>query len=257
MLSKNKIKLIRSLTMKKFREKEQLFVAEGKRLVFDLITTTISPREIFCTEEISKEIKNRSLVSKIVVVSEEELHKISTLKTSPDIIAVFEIPEYELEWSEIGSDLNLVLDSIQDPGNLGTIIRLADWFGIKNIFCSKETADLFNPKTVQSTMGAIARVKVHYLSLDELFSEALKQKIPVYGTYLEGENLFTSDLPSVALVVMGNEGNGISEKYMKFINRKINIPSYPFGNSTSESLNVGVATSIVCAEFRRRLICNG
>jgi RNA methyltransferase, TrmH family len=256
MLSKNKIKLIRSLTIKKFREKEKLFVAEGKRLVLDLLTTRLSPWEIYCTEEISKEIKNKSLVSKIAIVSEEELRKISTLKTAPDIIAIFELPENKLNWQDLGSDLNLVLDNIQDPGNLGTVIRLADWFGIKNIFCSKETADLFNPKTVQSTMGAIARVKVHYLSLDELFAEALKQKIPVYGTYLAGENLYTSDLPDVALIVMGNEGNGISEKYRKYIDKRINIPSYPAGNATSESLNVGVATSIVCAEFRRRLICN-
>ena len=254
MLSKNKIKLIRSLGLKKNRSDEGLFVAEGKKLVFDLIASKLSLREIFCTREIAVELVTVK-ADKITELKEGKMERISSLKSTPEVIALFEIPAMVFNWENIKDDLCLVLDSVQDPGNLGTIVRLADWFGIKTIICSEDCADLYNPKTVQATMGAIARVNVQYLSLSDFLSQAVKLKIPVYGTFLEGENLFLTELTSNGIVVMGSEGKGISPQIEALISKKINIPSYPLTNSGSESLNVAVAASIVCAEFRRRIIC--
>jgi len=254
-LSKNKIKLIRSLDLKKNRLTSGLFVAEGKKLVFDLLASEIAVSEIFCTKLIYSELINYKNISEIEVVEKEELAKISFLKTTPEIVAVFKIPESVIDWNEIKSDLTLVLDSIQDPGNLGTIVRLADWFGIRNIICSEESADLYNPKVIQSTMGGFARVKVHYVPLNEFLKQAKQLNIPVYGTFLEGENLFKCDLTAYGIIVMGNEGNGISNITKTYISRKIHIPSFPTGTATSESLNVAIATSVICAEFRRRIIC--
>jgi RNA methyltransferase, TrmH family len=254
MLSKNKIKLIRSLVLKKNRSDEGLFVAEGRKLVFDLIESQLSLREIFCTQGIIAELIKVN-PNQITELKKGEMERISSLKSTPEIIALFEIPKADFNWDEIKNDLCIVLDSIQDPGNLGTIVRLADWFSIKNIICSEDCADLYNPKTVQATMGAIARVNVQYLSLKDFLFEVVKLRIPVYGTFLEGENLFSTELTSNGIVVMGNEGSGISNEIEAFISKKIKIPSYPAMNSGSESLNVAVAASIVCAEFRRRVIC--
>ena len=255
MLSKNKIKLIRSLDQKKNRLTSGLFVAEGKKLIFDLLASEIAVSEIFCTKLIYSELINCKNISKIEVIEKEELARISFLKTTPEIVAVFKIPESLIDWNEIKSDLTLVLDSIQDPGNLGTIVRLADWFGIRNIICTEDSADLYNPKVIQSTMGGFARVKVHYVPLDKFLEQAEKLNIPVYGTFLEGENLFKCDLTANGIIVMGNEGNGISDITKTYISRKIHIPSFPTGTTTSESLNVAIATSVICAEFRRRIIC--
>ena len=147
--------------------------------------------------------------------------------------------------------LCLGLDDVQDPGNLGTIIRIADWFGIRHIFCSIGTADVFNPKTIQATMGAIARVQIHYCNLKELIES--EPDVPVFGTFLDGTDLYKENLAQHGLIVMGNEGNGISQEIEQLVNRKLLIPNYPSGVETSESLNVAVATGIVCAEFRRRM----
>ena len=255
MLSKNKIKLIRSLNLKKNRLASGLFIAEGKKLVLDLLQSGIAVSEVFCTQTITSELTGYKNDLIIEVINAEELSRISFLKTTPDIVALLYIPMPVIDWSEIKNNLTLVLDTIQDPGNLGTIVRLADWFGIRNIICSEECADLYNPKVIQSTMGAFARVKVHYLPLDNFLNWAKELNIPIYGTFMEGENLFKCDLTTNGLVVMGNEGNGISDKTATFISRKISIPSYPPGTTTSESLNVAIATSVVCSEFRRRIIC--
>jgi RNA methyltransferase, TrmH family len=254
MLSKNKIKLIRSLVLKKNRLEEGLFIAEGKKLVFDLIESQLSLCEVFCTQETAAELVSVHN-DKLTILKKADLERISSLKSTPEIIGLFEIPKAELNWNEIKNDLSLVLDSVQDPGNLGTIVRLADWFGIKNIICSEDCADIYNPKTVQATMGAIARVTVQYTSLIDFLSQAVKLKIPVYGTFLDGENLFTTELNSRGIVVMGNEGKGISSEIESLISKRLNIPSYPVMNKGSESLNVAVAASIVCAEFRKRVIC--
>ena len=257
MLSKNKIKLIRSLDQKKNRLATGLFVAEGKKLVLDLLQSDFAVSEVYCTSNIGAELTVYKPDLNIEITDKQELAKISFLKTTPEIIALCAIPKSEIGWDEICSNLTLVLDEIQDPGNLGTIIRLADWFGIKNIICSENCADIYNPKVVQATMGAFTRVKIHYVPLIGFLGQAKQLNIPVYGAFLEGENLYQCDLTENGLVVMGNEGNGISDIVTQAITRKINIPSFPPGDITSESLNVAVATSVICAEFRRRIICKG
>lgn len=182
----------------------------------------------------------------------EDVRRISQLQHPQGVVGVFEIPTGPRDGAGIDpSELTLVLDGVQDPGNLGTIIRIADWFGIEHIFCSPDTADLYNPKTVQATMGAMARVCVHYLSLTDLL-RAADTDTPVYGTFLDGNDMYGTELSSNGLIVMGNEGKGISRDIASLINRKLYIPNYPLERNTSESLNVAVATAIVCAEFRRR-----
>jgi TrmH family RNA methyltransferase len=156
---------------------------------------------------------------------------------------------------ELAGKLSLALEDIQDPGNLGTIIRIADWFGIKNIICSNNTVDVYNPKVIQSTMGAIARVNVTYTNLHNFLESAVKNKIPVYGTFMSGKNLFTEEFETSGIIVLGNEGKGLSDEIEEIVTDKVNIPSYPQEDDTSESLNVAMAASIVCAEFRRRIIC--
>lgn len=232
-----------------------MFIAEGKKLVFDLLRTGIEVSEVFCTDIIAKHLSIYIYNFKIEIIDTEALSKISFLKTTPEIVAVFEIPKSVIDWNKIKGALTLVLDGIQDPGNMGTIVRLADWFGIRNIICSEDSADLYNPKTIQATMGAFARVKVHYTSLPEFLNNAIGLNIPVYGAFLEGENLYKCDLATEGLIVMGNEGNGISADVANYISRKINIPSFPSGVITSESLNVAIATAVICSEFRRRVIC--
>ena len=174
----------------------------------------------------------------------------SLLKTPQQVLAVFRQPDEKTDISVISHSLCLALDDVQDPGNLGTIVRLADWFGIEHIFCSPNTVDIYNPKTVQATMGGIARVRLHYTPLPE-FIRSLKD-IPVYGTFLDGENMYGQPLSKNGLIVMGNEGNGIGKEVEALINRKLYIPNYPASRETSESLNVAIATAVVCAEFRRQ-----
>lgn len=240
MISKNKIKLIRSLETKKGREKVGLFVAEGPKVVNDLL------HEGFVAEDILDNI--------------EDINKVSFLQHPQSLLGVFKLPEvasntmnnYLTLFKEgIENQLVLALDGVQDPGNLGTIIRIADWFGIEDIFCSHETADCWNPKVVQATMGSIARVKLHYLNLYEMIDQ-LPTDYPIYATLLDGNNIYAQELSRHGMIVMGNEGKGISPQLRTKINRKLFIPNYPPERETAESLNVAIATSIVCAEFRRR-----
>jgi len=256
-LSKNKIKLIRSLDQKKNRLATGLFFAEGKKLVLDLLQSDYAVSEVYCTSNFAAEVTIYKPGLNIEIVDMDGLTRISFLKTTPEIVALCEIPKSVILWDEICNNLTLVLDEIQDPGNLGTIVRLADWFGIRNIICSENCADIYNPKVIQATMGAFTRVKVHYVSLTGFLEQAKLLSIPVYGAFLEGENLYQCELTENGLIVMGNEGNGISDVVSHSISRKINIPSFPPGDLTSESLNVAVATSVICAEFRRRVICKG
>ena len=167
------------------------------------------------------------------------------------VVALFKKPTYQLDYKSLGSQLSLMLDTVQDPGNLGTIIRIADWFGIENVICSKETVDVYNPKVVQATMGALSRVRVHYLDLEKMLQDL--KGVPVFGTFLEGDDIYEETLPPSGIIVMGNEGNGISSNVKKYVDRKLYIPNFPQSRDTSESLNVAVATAIVCSEFRRRI----
>ena len=240
MISKNKIKLIHSLETKKGREKVGLFVAEGPKVVNDLL------HEGFVADEILDDI--------------EDIKKVSFLQHPQPLLGVFKLPEVTLKSPNdylslfnkvVDNHLVLALDGVQDPGNLGTIIRIADWFGIENIFCSHETADCWNPKVVQATMGSIARVKLHYLNLNDLIDQ-LPTDYPIYATLLDGNNIYEQELSHHGIIVMGNEGKGISPQLRTKINRKLLIPNYPPERETAESLNVAIATSIVCAEFRRR-----
>jgi len=250
MLSKNKIKYIRSLELKKKRKEEQVFVAEGHKLVGDLLG--YFPCKLLIATSNWLNINHPVTANEIIEVTQEELSRASLQKTPQEVLAVFVQPSYDFNPEIIKSSLCLALDDVQDPGNLGTIIRLADWFGIEHIFCSAGTVDVYNPKTVQATMGALARVKVHYCSLPQLI-ESLTD-IPVYGTFLSGNIIYTESLSAHGLIVMGNEGKGVSSKVEKLINKKLYIPNYPQERETSESLNVAIATAVVCSEFRRRLL---
>ena len=247
-ISKNRIKYIRSLEQKKIRREERVFVAEGPKLTGDLLGH-FHCRYLVATAawmEAHPGIK----ADEVDIATTDELQRASLLKTPQDVIAIFEQREEQADAKVIESELCLALDDVQDPGNLGTIIRIADWFGIKHIFCSFGTADVYNPKVVQATMGALARVHVSYTSLSELLGGL--GDTPVYGTFLDGENIYQQALSKTGLIVMGNEGNGITPEVRKLINRRLYIPNYPVGSVTSESLNVAVATAITCAEFRRR-----
>ena len=238
MLSKNQIKLIRSLELKKNRKRENLFVAEGPKVVGDLLKAGFLPHSIFST----KPHDNAQLIT------DDELRRISFLQHPQEVLALFEIsPTSSLQLPP--SSLSLALDGIQDPGNLGTIIRIADWFGISTIFCSQDTADCYNPKVVQATMGSIAHVNIVYGDLVKLLSETT---LPVYGTLLDGENIYQQELTKEGIIVMGNEGNGISQEVRPLITHRLLIPNFSTQGETAESLNVAIATAITCSEFRRR-----
>lgn len=256
MISKNKIKLIHALEQKKYRKAENLFVAEGHKTVEDLLPVFGCSFLAATTEWLNRHPLETNRLNEqgteVAEVNEDELRKASLLKTPQDVLALFRIPQETVFHADLtGTDLALVLDGVQDPGNLGTILRIADWFGIKHIVCSPDTADAYNPKTVQATMGALARVQIHYMQLNNFFN-SLKPDIPVYGTFLDGENIYKEPLKPHGIIVMGNEGKGISTEVERYINKKLLIPSFPENGNCVESLNVAVATAIVCAEFRRR-----
>ena len=249
MLSKNKIKFIHSLEHKKFRNESACFLAEGNKLVADILP--FFECECLITKSSWLATQANVCTKELIIADDKDIERVSLLKTPQDVLAVFRQPQYDLDNETLINELSLVLDGIQDPGNLGTIIRLADWFGIKQLICSPDTVDVYNPKTVQASMGAIARVQVFYKSLPDWLDEM--KDIPVYGAFLKGKNIYTENLSSSGLIVMGNEGNGISSSIEKRITQKLYIPNYPPEAESTESLNVAVATAIVCSEFRRKL----
>ena len=236
------------MELKKNREKEQLFVAEGPKLVGDLLAVS-TPAALIATEYwyADNGINPRAADS---VVTQDELRKASFLQHPQQVIGIFPIPHKTVSADICTKELCLALDGIQDPGNLGTIIRLAEWFGISTIFCGDGTADTFSPKVVQATMGSIARVNVVYTGLCRLIS-SLPADTPVYATSLDGKNIYEQELTPAGLIIMGNEGKGVSPQVMSMVNRTIFIPRYCGGNGI-DSLNVAIATAVTCAEFRRR-----
>lgn len=241
MLSKNQIKLISSLHQKKYRFANQLFFAEGVKVIQELVKSNFELEHLYTTKDDFKEIAP----NKITLITENELNKISALTTPNTCLAVFKIP---LESKIIESGLVLALDSVRDPGNMGTILRLCDWFGISQLVCSKETVDIYNPKVVQATMGSITRVNVNYADLVPFLE---KTKLPVFGTFMDSDNIYKTDLPQEGIIVMGNEANGISESIEKLVTKRITIPR--FGElQITESLNVATATAIILSEFRRQ-----
>lgn len=247
MISKNKIKYIRSLELKKNRNKEGKFVAEGFKVVDDLLA--LQPADLIVATQEWLHGKHLAAQTEVIEVTEEELKKVSFLQHPQQVLAVFR-QDTSGDYSINTNELSLALDGVQDPGNLGTIIRIADWFGITHIYCSQDTADVYNPKVVQATMGSIARVKVEYGNLLGLV-ESLPADVPVYGTLLDGDNIYQQQLENRGLIVMGNEGKGISPALAKKVNRRLLIPNFPEGRATADSLNVAIATAITCSEFRR------
>ena len=253
MISKARIKWIKSLEMRKYRLQHNAFVAEGPKLVGELLPY-FTPLYIAATKEWLEDNSKFNLQSSIFncpvdEVNQQELERASLLRTPQSVLAVFPIHNPIPIKKALETGLLLALDGVQDPGNMGTILRIADWFGIHDILCSEGTADVYNPKCVQACMGALARVKVHYCNLAEVLEKA---EMPVYGTFLDGTDIYAEELSEGGIIVMGNEGNGISPEVAKHVSRRLLIPNFPKGSITTESLNVAVATGIVCAEFRRR-----
>ena len=251
-LSKAKLKYIRALELKKFRKAEGVFLAEGPKLVGDLLGHF--PCQLLAATTEWLQAHPHLQAGEVVCVSTEELARASLLRTPQQVLAVFRQPEEELDFDMPIHALCLALDDVQDPGNLGTIVRLADWFGIEHLFCSHVTADVYSPKAIQATMGGIARVQVHYVNLSQFIQNITMKGCPIYGTFLDGKPLYEVPLTQNGLIVMGNEGNGISAEIERLVTDKLYIPSYPPLRETSESLNVAIATAVVCAEFRRRAL---
>lgn len=235
MISKAEIKFVRSLAQKKFRDEEGMFIVEGEKMVQEAIASDLEVVSIYRKEDIGEEVMSR----------------ITLLSSPSPVLAVVKKPPFCEGTNNIGG-VSLALDSVRDPGNMGTILRIADWFGIERVFCSRDCVELYNPKTVQSSMGAIFRKKVIYTELTSLIEEYTKKNVPVYGTFLDGNNIYSENLEKDnCLIVMGSENNGISDPVSKLISNRILIPPYPADTRSSESLNVAIATAIVCSEFRR------
>jgi TrmH family RNA methyltransferase len=240
MLSKNQIKWITSLQLKKYRLEHQLFIAEGVKVIQEFLQSNFELEELFVTNSAVGLFSRHQFT----IISEVEMKKISALTTPSNCFAVFRIPQ-ELEIIKNG--LIVALDDVRDPGNLGTIIRLCDWFGVKQLLCSTESVDVFNPKVIQSTMGSLTRVQVNYCNLSEFIKNS---NLPVYGTFMDGVSIYKEKLEENAIVIFGNESNGISKELENLVTQKIAIPR--FGDiQKTESLNVATATGIILSEFRR------
>ncbi|APY11892.1 RNA methyltransferase [Seonamhaeicola sp. S2-3] len=239
MLSKNQIKLITSLKQKKYRQQHGLFVVEGVKTINELLQSNLKLHALYTTETFNIDAKNEILITEI------ELKKISFLKSPNKALAVFKIPKPK---PIDESQLIVALDDVRDPGNLGTIIRLCDWFGVKDLVCSNETVDCFNPKVIQATMGSITRVNLNYVNLIDFLNES---KLTSFGTFMDGDNVYNTQLPDSGILIMGNEANGISEAIKSVVEKKISIPK--FGDiQETESLNVATATAVLLSEFKRR-----
>ncbi|WP_081211897.1 TrmH family RNA methyltransferase [Salegentibacter sediminis] len=241
MVSKSQIKLIRSLTQKKYRLKNAMFIVEGKKSIQEFLSSRFPLEKLYTTEDWFI-----APTSQTEIISEADLKKISQLKTPQTALAIFRIPKQE---AFLPKGLVVALDGVRDPGNLGTIIRLCDWFGIQDLICSPDTADSFNPKVVQASMGSLTRVEVVYRDLAEFIGKY--ENLPVFGAFMDGENIYEKTLPAEGVLVMGNEANGISEKIERLITQRVGIPR--FGDTPqTESLNVATATAILLSEFKRR-----
>lgn len=249
MISKNQIKQVKALHLKKFRDEEGLFIAEGVKIVTEIMQSQSELIErLFATEQFVKSnTKLLSNIKDVVKVSEEELERISTLQTPNQVLVVCRKFPVNKPQINIDKQFSLYLDDIRDPGNLGTILRIADWFGIHEIFVSEKSTELYNPKTIQAAMGAFLRVRVHYMDLEKITSNP---SVPLYGAVLNGENIYRQKLQN-GLIIIGNEANGIGESNLKKITHPITIPASS-ANQT-ESLNAAMATSIICSEFFRQL----
>ncbi len=246
MISKSQISFIKSLHQKKIRKEQGLFIVEGLKSIQEFINSEYLFDSVYCTENLMLKLDNLSRKIKPVIISESELSRISTLSTPQAILAVVQIPKHtEINIKKLDRSFFLALDGVQDPGNLGTIIRTADWFGLNTILCSMDTAEVYNPKVVQASMGSLSRVNIIYTDLGVLFSQI---NIPVYGALLDGKSIYETDFGQAGIVLLGNEGNGISKELVEKINYPITIPRF----GKAESLNVAISASIFCSELRRK-----
>lgn len=254
MIGKSTIKLIKSLALKKYRTKEGLFLVEGDKLVSEVIHSQLTIKELIITphfpEQLKGEFKN---IEKISEVDSATLKKASLLKSPQNSIAICCIPKKLELPTKLDNSLSVYLDGIQDPGNLGTIVRICDWFGIDSIFASTDTVDFYNPKVIQASMGSFNRIKYNECSFHEIHEIAKESETPIFGAFMNGKNIYTEDLPKSALLVMGNEGNGIRKEVEELVDNQISIPNLSTNTTKAESLNVSVATAIICSEFKRAL----
>jgi len=241
-ISKNQLKLITSLSQKKYRQKHNLFIAEGVKVLNELLNSPFEIETLFCTDDFETTISEK----KVVRISETELKKVSTLKSPNKALGIFKIPK-EKALQNYG--LTIALDAINDPGNLGTIIRLCDWFGVAQIVCSKDTVDCYNQKVVQASMGSLTRVSIHYTDLENYIT---KSNLDTFIADMDGENIYKTKLPKEGILIMGNEANGVSEEIKSLLQYKISIPRFGETQET-ESLNVATATAILLSEFKRNL----
>ncbi len=255
MLSKNQAKYIQSLHHKKFRQESGHFIAEGEKVVEELLESTYTVESIFATPEWFQKhaagltrLQKRNASLKRIEVTLDELKTISALTTPNQALAVAKMPFSVLDEAELLGRYSLVLDEVKVPGNLGTLIRIADWFGIQHIICSTSSVEVYNPKVVQSTMGSLFRVHVHYVDLPAFFTK-MTSELPVIGAFLNGESIYKTKLPKAGLILLGNESKGISNDLLPFVSQKVLIPKSP--ESHAESLNVAVAAGIICSETLR------
>ena len=253
MISKNTIKRLNRLSLKKNRLKEKLFIIEGDKMVLELVSSDYKITELFVTSELGASVhKTFAATIPVHVISHDDLKKISQMKTPQNSLAVCEIPDELSLPLYLEEKLSLYLDSIQDPGNLGTILRICDWFGVQNVFLSPETVDLYNPKVIQASMGSFARVRVYEIDFEQVKKLAIKSNAVIYGAFMDGENVYDHSLAEKAILVVGNEGNGICSEIEKQVNKKLSIPNFSENKQKAESLNVSVATAVLCSEFKRK-----
>lgn len=253
MVSRNKANYIISLQKKKVREEEKLYVIEGDKLVKEFLVAGVPVRTLVAKPEFlnSLSLFQKQGIGEIIPASYDDLKKMSSLKSPHNALAVIQIPEVKMDPSDIVKGLTVALDFVQDPGNLGTIIRAAAWFGIKNIYCSGDCVDLYNPKVIQASMGAILHVKVFYTDLKTLFKTGSELKVKVFGAFIEGESIYSYKLGTNGIILLGNESKGISEELLPFITDRIMIPKMSSAQAGIDSLNVSMAASVILSEFTR------
>ncbi len=250
-LSKNKLKFYASLKQKKFRDESKLFAVEGSKAISDFLESGLVPKTLIVENEQNKLFSD--LKTELFYADKASISKLTNFSEPPDAIAYFSYFESKFDANSLHEQLTIFCDGIQNPGNFGTIIRTAEWFGIKTILCSRDTADFYNPKVVQATMGSLARVNIFYVDFSEVADVAKAENLPIFGTFMDGKDILNLVLPKIGIVVLGNEGQGIRPQTAKFVNERLSIPRFSFGNKP-ESLNVSVAAALVLAEFRRQNI---
>ena len=259
MLTKAKIELVKSLKAKKERSKHGLFIVEGWKSICDLLKSSFEIEEIFLLETEKSKIHQFYPQQKVILVSEIEMKKCSFLTQPPAVLAIVRIPTRQIQWHDFGEKLTLVLDGVQDPGNLGTIIRTAHWFNIETIICSTDTVDVFNPKTIQASMGSVFFVNVYYGDLNKYILKLkeinLASNWKIYGAFINGQSIYDGHLTQNGVIIIGNEGHGISKELEVEVDIKISIPCFSaiqtFKNAP-DSLNAAVSSALICSEFRRR-----